>query len=68
MKIFSLFKKKPKKEIWYGTPGGWWMAFRNSEWWKQCVAYYKKDVDENVDEEKEAQAIYSHWIKSYMAK
>jgi hypothetical protein len=53
---------KEKNRLKY--PFGW----VNRAWWKNLIAIYKKDVDDNVDPEKEIQVIYQHWIKSYLTK
>lgn len=59
----NFFKKKKKPE-WSGPLG----CSVNSEWWKKCVALFKKDTGQECDPEKDAQKIYEHWLKSYLSK
>lgn len=55
----NLFKKKENER---GNPYG----RNNQNWWNKVVALYRKDIDKDVDPEKEVQKIYQHWIKSYL--
>lgn len=53
---------------WCGTESGDVPGNMKSKWWQSVIEIFKKEVDANVDPEKEIQKIYQHWIKSYLSK